>query len=324
MSRRARSEDLGDARIRKLQDVDRLHHRGPAGKVKDHPASIQSITEMRLWYLMQDCPLDPRAHESIKPLKLPDNLQELFPLEDAMLDDEDSEITNWPGSTESQRVEDGYVSSEATVEEMMDDAVGDDLVPRFDCLDDEPSSEMMLDDDLVPRFECLDDERSGEMMLDDELVQSGALSSEGSFEDLMAMPSFDCLDEEPSNELMLDNELVVPGALSSEGSFEDLMTMPVDSRRTISIFNGIAADPWREPGETVVYEESLGSHALTSRADSEGGPDEIFSMPTSENTPVSNFLNVDNEAFAFSCAFGEEQPSPGRLELEDEDDLLDP
>ena len=325
MSRRARSEELGEARIRKLEDVDQLHRLGPAEKVQDHSASMQNITEVRLWDLMQDCLLDPRAHKNIKPLQLPDNVQELFPLEDEMLDDEDLAITNWPGSTESQKVEDGYVSSEATMEEMMDDAAGDDLVPSFDCLDEEPSSEMMLDDDLTPSFDCPNDERSGGMILDDDLVEARALDSEGSFDDLMAMPSFDCLDEEPSNEVMLDGENAKFGALSSEGSFEDLTAMPVDSRKTISIFNGITAESWVNHGEMLVYDESLGSHALTSRADSEEGLDEASSMFDSEEMLDSSFSSVDNEAIAFSDALDdEEQLSPRRLELEDEDDLLDP
>ncbi|MDI1487196.1 MAG: hypothetical protein OHK93_006465 [Ramalina farinacea] len=325
MNRRARSEDLGEARIRKLEDVDRLHQLGTAKRVQSHPASMQSITEVRLWYLMQDYLLDPRAHKNIKPLQMPDNLQELFPLEDEMLDDEDLATTNWPDNTESRRLKDGYVSSEATMEEMIDDAAGDDLGPHFDYLDDELSSETMLDDDLIPSFDCLNDEPIREMMLDDDLDESGARNSEGCFEDLMSMQSFDCLNEEPSDELMLDDELVEARALSSEGFFEDLTAMPVDSRKTISIFNGIMAESWENPGETLVYKEGHGSRALTSRADSEEGLDEASSMPDSEEILDSSFSTVDNEAFAFSDALDdEEQISPRRLELEDEDDLLDP
>ena len=308
MSRRARSEELGETKIRKLKSVDRLHPPRRGGKAQNHPASMQSIIEVRLWNLMQDYLLGPRAHKSIKPLQMPDNLQDLWPHEDEMLEDMDLQITSWPASTESQRMEGGYVSSEATLEEMLDDAADDDVVPNFDCLNDEPSSEMMLDDDFEPIFDCLDDEPSGEMMLDDDLI-----------------PSFDCLDDEQSSEMMLDDDHVEFGALSSEGSFEDLMAMPFDSRRTIPIFNGNAADSWWEPGEMPVHEEGLGSQALTSRTDSEEELDRVFSTPSSEEMLDSSFSTVENEACAFSDHFDdEEQLSPGRLLSDDEDDLLDP
>lgn len=267
MSRRARSEELKKARIRTLQGVDRHHRLRPVEEVQDHPASTQGIMEVRLWYLMQDCLLDPRAHESIKPLQLPDNLQELCPPEDQMLEDEELEITNWPLSTESHIVENGYVSPEENMEEIVHDAADDDeLVWSFDCLDDEPSSEMMLDD-----------------------------------------------------------ELVESRTLSPEGSFEDLMAMPVESSRTISIFNNIAADSWDSPCERLLDEERFDRQALTSKGDSEEGLDNTFSMPDSEEMLDSSFSPVDREASAFSDAFDdEEQFCPGRLRSEDVEDNLDP
>ena len=307
MNRRARSGALGEARIRELGDVKRLHHLGPSEKVHYHPASMQNIMEVRLWDLMQDCLFNPRAHKNIKPLQMPDNLQELCPPEDKMLDDEDLKTTLWPESTGSQRVKDEYVSSEATMEDLMDDAAGDDLVPRFDCLKEELSGEMILDNDLIPSFDRLDDEPSSETMLDDDLISS-----------------FDRLADDRCGEMMLDDEVFESGSLSSEGSFEDLMAVPVDSQGRASASNDIAAASRWELGEALVNEQSYGSHGLTSRADSEEGLDEASSMPDSEEILDSSFSTVENTALSPSNAFDEEQPCSGRFRWEDKDDLLDP
>ena len=137
-----------EVKVGNLKYLDRHSSIPLTVQIRDRPASVKNVIDVRLWLLMQDCLFDARSRNCIKPLRLPDDIQELASCKDWMLDDEDSEMVGSIASLEVQPSE-GNIDPRAEIEEvMMDHSEEDSYVSSFIDIDSEQFSEVMMDDAL--------------------------------------------------------------------------------------------------------------------------------------------------------------------------------